>query len=208
MSLPSGQSYAAGGGGSPGVPSSAWGYRPDLSVGGPTPGPNMAMAAQNAPNSPPWLQQQLAGYYAAPMMSPNGVSDYGRWNWLRQPGAQPYANRMQTQSYQPQQPNVQPQSASPTQPQPTTPGAPDPWVSGQTPMQLQPAQPSTPRGPQIVPGVTPSWYDPSKDQGLAMYQPGYQDTSGGVGSAGWWGAVRGDIQNQNPSANIPSWLRG
>jgi hypothetical protein len=105
-----------------------------LSVGGPDPSYNMPMAARNAPGAPPWLQQQMAGYYAAPFMTANGTSDFPRWgqspmsyNPQYNPQQQPYYPP-QGQPQQPQQPS---NPYSPTQSAPNAP-APQPQYPQRT----------------------------------------------------------------------------
>lgn len=187
------------------LPASAWGNRQDMSIGGSDPQANMRYAAEGMPNAPYYQQRQLAGYYGAPMMSTNGVQDYGRWNW-----AKPMAAGQRPMPGQPQQPG-QPPAPQPTQGQspgtgawngqPNTPG--DPWVPG----------PGATAPPQ-----TGAYQPPSSSGIIFPGQPGFIDygapgappmpgapAAGGPGSPDWWGAVR----NQQPAGStIPSWLQG
>lgn len=178
----SGTSYMNRGGyGS--LPSSTWNNRQDLSIGGSDPNANMRYAGENLPGAPYWLQRQAAGYYGAPFISTNGISDYGRWNW---------GSPMSSQG----SPQVPPPTPSPT---PTPTPAPQPG---------SPA-PTTGVGPGGF-GGTPTGPQPGSPAQTVTYSvPGGQRAAGTLDGSranrsAWWAAVANAAGGQGQ--DLPYWL--
>lgn len=176
-----GRMYAQNAGGHGSLPPSTWGNRQDLSIGGSDPTANMRYANEGMPGAPYYQQRQLAGYYGAPHMSTNGVSDYGRWNW---------ASPMQNQQ-PPQQP---PQQGSPQAPQQPTP---------QQPNNPAPTNPTNP----YTPTPSPPGVHYSAPQGPNGFGRGSADGSGSVNARNnWWAAVANSAGGQGQ--DLPAWLTG